>query len=55
MNNIVSFTRPNDLVTRPAAAMAVAQLIVVNGLGPEEVWHAVQVFSESLETGDDEP
>ena len=54
MNNIVSFTRPDGLVMPPAAAWAVAQLIVMNELHPDEVWRAVRMYSESVMADEDD-
>lgn len=55
MNNIVKFVRPmGGPETVPPVAWAVAQLIVTNGLGPDDVFRAVEFYAASLNDPDED-
>ena len=54
MNNIVPFSRPLDPDVIPPIAWAVAQLIVNNGLTPDDIHHAVVMYGAVMDACDDD-
>jgi hypothetical protein len=54
MNKIVPFTRPIDVDSIPGVAWAIAQLIVVNGVGPDVVAAAVNAYIAATNADDDD-